>query len=139
MCAKSLQLCPNLCDAIDCIAHQVPLSRQEYWSGLPFPSPGIFPTQELNSHLVCLLHCQADSLSPAPSGNTGARQTSVQIPALLFSIMGLGQIASSRWASGTSSVKWSGGLLPRDFRSSRQGAWHLVVLSKWHPSWSGLV
>ena len=20
-------------------------SRQEYWSGLPFPSPGIFPTQ----------------------------------------------------------------------------------------------
>ena len=29
------------------IAHQVPLSmgfsRQEYWSGLPFPSPGDFP------------------------------------------------------------------------------------------------
>ena len=32
------------------LAHQAPLSvkfsRQEYWSGLPFPSPGIFPTQE---------------------------------------------------------------------------------------------
>ena len=27
------------------------LSRQEYWSGLPFPSPGIFPTQESNPHL----------------------------------------------------------------------------------------
>ena len=31
------------------VAHQAPLSmefsRQEYWSGLPFPSPGIFPTQ----------------------------------------------------------------------------------------------
>ena len=31
---------------------QVPLStgfpRQEYWSGLPFPSPGIIPTQVLN-------------------------------------------------------------------------------------------
>ena len=29
------------------VAHQVPLSmgfsRQEYWSGLPFPSPGDFP------------------------------------------------------------------------------------------------
>ena len=24
------------------------LSREEYWSGLPFPSPGIFPTQGLN-------------------------------------------------------------------------------------------
>ena len=30
-------------------------SRQEYWSGLPFPSPGIFPTQGLNP---CLLHCR---------------------------------------------------------------------------------
>ena len=39
------------------IAHQVPLSmgfsRQEYWSGLPFPSPGIFPTQESNPSLLC--------------------------------------------------------------------------------------
>ena len=30
------------------------LLRQEYWSGLPFPSLGIVPTQELNPHL---LHC----------------------------------------------------------------------------------
>ena len=34
------------------IAYQVPLStgfsRQEYWSELPFPSAGIFPTQGLN-------------------------------------------------------------------------------------------
>ena len=33
------------------------LSRQEYWSGLPFPSPGIFLAQESNLHL---LHLQAD-------------------------------------------------------------------------------
>ena len=38
------------------------LSRQESWSELPFPSPGVFPTQESNLHIVCLLHCQADSL-----------------------------------------------------------------------------
>ena len=29
------------------VAHQAPLSmefsRQEYWSGLPFPTPGVFP------------------------------------------------------------------------------------------------
>ena len=40
--AKSLQSCPTLCDPID-TAHQAPpslgLSRQEHWSGLPFPSP----------------------------------------------------------------------------------------------------
>ena len=40
--AKSLQLCPTLCNPMDCSC-QAPLSmgfsRQEYWSGLPFPSP----------------------------------------------------------------------------------------------------
>ena len=43
-------------------AQQAPLSmgfpRQEYWSGLPFPPLGIFLTQELNSCLLCLLHCR---------------------------------------------------------------------------------
>ena len=33
--------------------------RQEYWSELSFPSPGLFPTQGRNPHL---LHWQADSL-----------------------------------------------------------------------------
>ena len=36
-----------LCDLMDCVACQALLSmgfsRQEYWSGLPFPSPGDFP------------------------------------------------------------------------------------------------
>ena len=39
-------------------------SRQEYWSGLPFPSQGIFLTQGFNSFLLLLLHWQADSLPP---------------------------------------------------------------------------
>ena len=38
------------------VACQAPLSmglsRQEYWSGLPLPSPGISPTQELNLGLL---------------------------------------------------------------------------------------
>ena len=34
-------------------------SRQEYWSGLPLPSPWVFLPQGLN---LCLLHWQADSL-----------------------------------------------------------------------------
>ena len=41
------------------VAHQDPLSmefsRQEYWSGLPCPSPGDLPTQGLNTGL---LHCR---------------------------------------------------------------------------------
>ena len=33
-------------------------SRQEFWSGLPFPSPGIFPPQGSNLHFLSLLHRQ---------------------------------------------------------------------------------
>jgi len=35
-------------------------SRQEYWSGLPFPPPGIFPTQGSNPSLLRLLHWRAE-------------------------------------------------------------------------------
>ena len=52
--AKSSQLCPTLCDPMDC-SHQAPpsmgfshplsmgFSRQKYWSGLPCPPPGNLP------------------------------------------------------------------------------------------------
>ena len=51
------------------VAHQAPLSlgfsRQEYWSGLPFPTPGdlLDPGIEPASHAL-----QADSLSSEPPG-----------------------------------------------------------------------
>ena len=49
------------------VAHQVPpsmgFSRQEYWSGLPFPSPGNLP--ELRSPAL-----QANSLPSEPPGNS---------------------------------------------------------------------
>ena len=51
------------------VAHQCPLSmgfsRQEYWSGLPFPSPGDLPDPRIKpgSHAL-----QADSLPSEPSG-----------------------------------------------------------------------
>ena len=53
--------------------HWAPLSmefsRQEYWNGLPFPSQGIFLTQESNPHLLCLLHWQVDGfLTIEPAG-----------------------------------------------------------------------
>ena len=35
--------CPTLCDPVDRGAYQARFSRQEYWRGLPFPSPEISP------------------------------------------------------------------------------------------------
>ena len=44
------------------VAHQallpMGLSLQDYWSGLPFPPPGIFPTQGSYTHLLHILHCR---------------------------------------------------------------------------------
>ena len=58
------KLCLTFFETPWTVAHQAPLSmvfpRQEYWSGLPFPSPGISLTKRSNP---CLLHWQADSLA----------------------------------------------------------------------------
>ena len=52
------------------VVYQAPLSmefsRQEYWSGLPFPVLGIFLTQGLNLCLLNLLPWQADSIQTYP-------------------------------------------------------------------------
>ena len=51
------------------IAHQAPLSmefsRQEYWSGLPFPSPGDLPDPEMEPRSPAP---QADALPTEPPG-----------------------------------------------------------------------
>ena len=52
------------------IAHQAPLSmgfsRPEYWSGLPFPSPGDLPNQGTEPISPTL---QADAFTSEPPGN----------------------------------------------------------------------
>ena len=51
------------------VAHQAPLSvefsRQEYWTGLPFPSPGDLPNPGIEPGSLAL---QADSLPSEPPG-----------------------------------------------------------------------
>ena len=51
-------------------AHQAPLSmgfsRQGYWSGLPFPSPGYFPDPGIEPRSPAL---QEDTLTSEPPGN----------------------------------------------------------------------
>ena len=38
------QSCPTLCNPMDCgLPLSIEFSRQEYWSGLPFPTPGNLP------------------------------------------------------------------------------------------------
>ena len=51
------------------VAHQAPpsmgFSRQEYWSGLPFPSPGDLPDPGIKPRSPTL---QADALTSEPPG-----------------------------------------------------------------------
>ena len=51
------QLCPTLCDPIRLLCPWDFL-RQEYWSGLPFSSPGDLPDSQIKSSSPIL---QADS------------------------------------------------------------------------------
>ena len=60
------QSCPTLCDHMDCSlpgssVHGI--SREEYWSGLPFPSPGDLPDPGIEPESPAL---QADSLPFEP-------------------------------------------------------------------------
>ena len=55
------------------VAYQAPqsmeFSRQEYWSGLPFPSPGDLPDPEIKPGSPAL---QADALPSEPPGDLWA-------------------------------------------------------------------
>ena len=64
------QLCLTLFDPMGSSLYQAPLSmrfsRQEYWSRLPFPSPGTLPDPGIEPRFPAL---QADSLPSEPLGN----------------------------------------------------------------------
>ena len=62
------KLRPRLCNPID-FTHQAPLSMgfscKEYWSGLPFPSPGDLPNPGIEPWSPAF---QVDSLPSEPQG-----------------------------------------------------------------------
>ena len=64
------QLCLTLCDPWT-VAYKAPLSmefsRQEYWCGLPFPSPGDLPYTGIEPGSPAL---QAEALPFEPPGNS---------------------------------------------------------------------
>ena len=61
------------------VAHQAPpsmgFSRQEYWGGLPFPSPGDLPNPGIEPRSPTL---QADALTSEPPGKPGYIQNKPQ-------------------------------------------------------------
>ena len=68
-CCSVIKLCPTLCDLVAYKACQVPLSmgfpRQEYWSGLPFLSPG----DHLNPRIKLVFPAMAGKLfTTVPAG-----------------------------------------------------------------------
>ena len=63
-----IQLCLTLCDPMDYIppgSLSMEFSKEEYWSGLPFPSPGDLPDPGIKPGSPALL---ADSLLFEPAG-----------------------------------------------------------------------
>ena len=71
VCVLATQLCPTLYDPMGCSppvssVHGIFQARILEWIAILLQ--GIFPTQESNPHLLCLLHWQVGSLPPAPSG-----------------------------------------------------------------------
>ena len=73
-CAKLLQSCLTLCKPMDCSppgssVHGI--LRQEYWSGLPCPSPKDLPNPGIKLVSFVSPALQADSLPIELSGNVG--------------------------------------------------------------------
>ena len=71
--AQSTYVCDQLLSCLQLFAtpeaHQAPLSmefsRQEYWHGLPFPTPGDLPDPEIEPLSPTSPVLQADSLPPS--------------------------------------------------------------------------
>ena len=85
VCVKLLLLCLTLCD-LHITARQSPLSmgfsRQEYWSGLPFPPPGDLPDPMIKPAFLMSPTLQASS---SPLGKTLTFPSSEQSLKMLYS------------------------------------------------------
>ena len=76
----SCSVMSDFCYCMSCITYQAPLSmgfsRHEYWSGVPFPSPGDLPYPGIKPQSPAL---QADSLPSEPPGKPFSPDHHLQI------------------------------------------------------------
>ena len=104
----------TLCDLMDCslpwVSPSMGFSRPEYWSGLPFPSPGIFWTKGSNPGLP---QCRQMLLLSEPPGKP--RLVSVQ-----YAIGG--QWRNSSWKNEEMEPKW-------------KRCWVVHVIGDWSQVW----
>ena len=81
------QSCLTLCLPMDC-THQAPpsmgFSRQEYWSGLPFPSPGDLPDPGIKPRSPAL---QMDTLPCEPPAKANIYISIAQNVYVFFPVM----------------------------------------------------
>ena len=86
------------------VAHQAPLSmrfsKQEYWSGLPFPSPGDLSDPEIERESPAL---QADSLLLSHQGRDPTRQGAYSRQKLLCSYCRSPELQKAETGFGNSS------------------------------------
>ena len=69
-------------------------SRQEYWSGLPFPSPGDLPNPGIKSHVSCIgrqiffyhLSHQGSPQSPRPKSNADSSMQASLSPGICIQL-----------------------------------------------------
>ena len=76
-CHACAQSCPTLCNPMDCGSSKMGFPRQEYWSGLAFPSPGDLPDPGIEPRSPAL---REYSLPAEPQGkpkNTGVGSQSL--------------------------------------------------------------
>ena len=93
-----------LCVTLWTVARQAPLSlgfsRQEHWSELPCPPPGVFLTQGFHLHLWRLLHWQLDSLTTEPCGkDTKIRSDQSSILRSPFNLNSFLTVARPGWGA----------------------------------------
>ena len=86
------------------VAYQAPLSmgfsRQEYWSGLPFPSPGDLPDPGIEPRSPAL---EADALTSEPPGKPWDISINVILKDMFYDVWVL---KTNRQSSGNMLITW---------------------------------
>ena len=128
-----------LCAITRTVAHQAPpsmgFSREEYRSGLPFPSPGIFPTQGSNPHL---LHCRQIlhhlSHQESPRGDCIPHQHDRRFMGAVMSQVWVQSPALAVWPQGSHPISVNLGAASVEWRSREPLVPRTAIrLPEWRP------